>query len=85
MGRPSIFCPPFGAPMRWLGGTAVDRDRSSKPVLASAEVIQAADGPLQRVPPPEGTRGRTQHWKTGFCFIALPARVPIVMTTHAMA
>ena len=29
--------------------------------------------------PPEGTRGKTRHWKTGFYFIALQARVPIIL------
>lgn len=79
MGKQSIFRPPFGALMRWLGGIAVDRARSTNLVTASAQAIQAADGPLQLVVPPEGTRGRTRHWKTGFYFIALEAQVPIVM------
>jgi 1-acyl-sn-glycerol-3-phosphate acyltransferase len=79
MGKQSLFRPPFGAIMRWLGGIAVDRGRSTNLVTASAQAIQAADGPLQLVVPPEGTRGRTRHWKTGFYFIALQARVPIVM------
>ena len=79
MGKHSLFRWPFGALMRWLGGIAVDRGRSTNLVTASAQAIQAADGPLQLVVPPEGTRGRTRHWKTGFYFIALEARVPIVM------
>jgi 1-acyl-sn-glycerol-3-phosphate acyltransferase len=29
--------------------------------------------------PPEGTRGKTRHWKTGFYFIALQAQVPIIL------
>lgn len=79
IGKQSLFRLPFGALMRWLGGIAVDRARSTKLVTASAQAIQAADGPLQLVVPPEGTRGRTRHWKTGFYFIALEAQVPIVM------
>jgi 1-acyl-sn-glycerol-3-phosphate acyltransferase len=79
MGKQSIFRPPFGVLMRWLGGIAVDRARSTNLVTASAQAIQAADGPLQLVVPPEGTRGKTRHWKTGFYFIALEAQVPIVL------
>jgi 1-acyl-sn-glycerol-3-phosphate acyltransferase len=79
MGKHSIFRPPFGATMRWLGGIAVQRERSSNLVAASAAAIRAADGPLQLIVPPEGTRGKTRHWKTGFYFIALEARVPIVL------
>jgi 1-acyl-sn-glycerol-3-phosphate acyltransferase len=79
MGKASIFRPPFGTLMRWLGGIAVDRSRSNNLVAASAAALAAADGPLQLVVPPEGTRGLTRQWKTGFYYIALQARVPIVL------
>jgi 1-acyl-sn-glycerol-3-phosphate acyltransferase len=77
MGKASLFGPPFGAVMRWLGGIAVDRSKANNLVAASAQALREADGPL--VVPPEGTRGRTRHWKTGFYFIALEAKVPIVL------
>lgn len=79
MGKQSLFAFPFGPVMRWLGGIAVDRSRSNNLVSASALALQAADGPVQLVVPPEGTRGRTTHWKTGFYYIALEAGVPIVL------
>jgi 1-acyl-sn-glycerol-3-phosphate acyltransferase len=79
MGKASLFQAPFGGVMRWLGGIAVDRSRSGNLVAASAAAIATADGPLQLVVPPEGTRGRTRHWKTGFYFIALQAGVPIIL------
>ena len=79
MGKASIFRWPFGPLMRWLGGIAVDREKSGNLVAASAQAIIDADGPLQLVVPPEGTRGKTRHWKTGFYYIALQAQVPIVM------
>jgi len=79
MGKASIFRFPFGPLMRWLGGVAVDRSKSNNLVSASAQAIVQADGPLQLVVPPEGTRGKTRHWKTGFYFIAREAQVPIVM------
>ena len=79
MGKASLFDPPFGALMRWLGGIAVDRTKAGNLVAASAQALSEADGPVQLVVPPEGTRGRTRHWKTGFYFIALEARVPIVL------
>jgi 1-acyl-sn-glycerol-3-phosphate acyltransferase len=43
------------------------------------QALQRSTLPLQLVVPPEGTRGRTRHWKTGFYFIALQAQVPIVL------
>ena len=79
MGKHSLFAFPFGPVMRWLGGIAVDRSRSTNLVSASAMALRAADGPVQLVVPPEGTRGRTSHWKTGFYYIALEAGVPIVL------
>ena len=79
IGKASLFRGPFGPVMRWLGGIAVDRSRSRNLVSASAAAIVAAEGPTQLVVPPEGTRGKTRHWKTGFYYIALEARVPIVL------
>jgi 1-acyl-sn-glycerol-3-phosphate acyltransferase len=79
MGKASLFRTPFGAVMRWLGGIAVDRSKSSNLVAASAQVLREAAGPLQLAVSPEGTRGKTRHWKTGFYFIALEAQVPIIL------
>jgi len=79
MGKQSIFQWPFGSLMRWLGGIAVNREKSSNLVAASAQSIRDADGPLQLIVPPEGTRSKTRYWKTGFYYIALGADVPIVM------
>ncbi|MBK8066065.1 MAG: lysophospholipid acyltransferase family protein [Rhodanobacteraceae bacterium] len=79
MGKHSLFKWPFGPVMRWLGGIPVDREKSGNLVAASAAAIEAADGPLQLAVPPEGTRGKTRHWKTGFYYIALTAQVPIVL------
>ena len=77
MGKASIFKPPFGAVMRWLGGIAVDRSQANNLVAASAAALQAADGPVQLIVPPEGTRDKTTRWKTGFYYIAQSAGVPI--------
>ena len=79
IGKASLFRWPFGPVMRWLGGIAVDRSRSGNLVSASAAALVAADGPTQLVVPPEGTRGKARQWKTGFYYIALEARVPIVL------
>ncbi|MCJ7800633.1 MAG: lysophospholipid acyltransferase family protein [Polaromonas sp.] len=79
MGKEQIFRPPFRGLMLWLGGLPVDRDKSGNLVAASVQAIQAAKGPLQLIVPPEGTRGKTRYWKTGFYYIAVGAGVPIVM------
>jgi 1-acyl-sn-glycerol-3-phosphate acyltransferase len=79
MGKQSIFRWPFGPVMRWLGGIAVDRSQSTNLVAASAQAIEQASGPVQLVVPPEGTRSKARYWKTGFYYIAMAAKVPIVM------
>jgi 1-acyl-sn-glycerol-3-phosphate acyltransferase len=79
MGKSSIFKWPFGPVMRWLGGVAVNRSQSTNLVAASAQAILDADAPLQLIVPPEGTRDKVTVWKTGFYYIALQAKAPIVM------
>jgi 1-acyl-sn-glycerol-3-phosphate acyltransferase len=79
MGKASIFSFPFGPLMRWMGGISVDRAKSNNLVAASAEAIKQAQGALQLIVPPEGTRSKTRYWKTGFYHIAVAAQVPIVM------
>jgi 1-acyl-sn-glycerol-3-phosphate acyltransferase len=79
MGKHQIFKFPFRHLMMWLGGIPVQRDKANNLVEASAHAISEADGPLQLVVPPEGTRSKVRYWKTGFYYIALSAKVPIVM------
>lgn len=79
MGKATIFKFPFGPLMRWMGGIAVDRSQSSNLVDASAQALRQAEGPLQLVVPPEGTRSKVRYWKTGFYWIAVTAEVPIVL------
>lgn len=79
MGKEQLFKPPFRRLMMWLGGIPVARDKNNNLVAASAEAIQAADGPLQLIVPPEGTRAKARYWKTGFYYIAVGAQVPIIM------
>jgi len=79
MGKQQLFRGPWGPVMRWLGGIAVDRSQSTNLVSASATAIRAAEGAMCLVVPPEGTRGKTRQWKSGFYWIAHEAGVPIVM------
>ena len=79
IGKASLFKPPFGGVMRWLGGIPVDRRHSNNLVVVSSQAIIKAKGPLQLIVPPEGTRRGTRYWKTGFYYIAAAAGVPIVL------
>ncbi|MEF8734798.1 MAG: 1-acyl-sn-glycerol-3-phosphate acyltransferase [Candidatus Accumulibacter meliphilus] len=79
MGKAEIFRPPFRGLMRWLGGIPVVRETANNLVAAAAAAITAADGPVQLIVPPEGTRSKRREWKTGFYHIAVTAQVPIVL------
>jgi len=78
MGKASLFSGPFGPVMRWLGGIAVNREESGNLVAASVAALKNAEGPVQLVAPPEGTRSRVRRWKTGFYYIAVGAELPIL-------
>ena len=79
MGKEQIFKPPFRGLMMWLGGIPVKRESANNLVAASVQAIKEADGPLQLVVPPEGTRSKVRYWKSGFYYIATGAGVPIVL------
>ena len=78
MGKDSLFPPFLGGIMRWLGGIPVDRSKSGNLVQGTVDAFQANQR-LTVIVPPEGTRGKVSHWKTGFYYIALGAQVPIAL------
>jgi 1-acyl-sn-glycerol-3-phosphate acyltransferase len=78
MGKASLFRPPFGAVSRWLGGIAIDRSRAHNIVEQAIQAFGEHER-LIMVIPPEGTRKKVSHWKTGFYHIAAGAKVPIVL------
>jgi 1-acyl-sn-glycerol-3-phosphate acyltransferase len=78
MGKASLFPPVLGGVMRWLGGIAVNREKSGNLVGATIEAFHRSER-LVVIVPPEGTRGKVSHWKTGFYYIAVGAKVPILL------
>lgn len=79
MGKKQLFRFPFKHLMLWLGGIPVDRSQSTNLVSASVQTLLASEHDLHLVVPPEGTRSQSRQWKTGFYYIALGAKVPIVL------
>jgi 1-acyl-sn-glycerol-3-phosphate acyltransferase len=77
MGKHTLFLGPFGSFMRWLGGIPVHRGERDGKVDEMARLF-AERAQLVLAIAPEGTRGRADHWKSGFYRIAREARVPIV-------
>jgi hypothetical protein len=61
-----------------MGGTPIDRTKSTDFVTATAKVFEKKDV-FRLALAPEGTRKKVQKLKTGFYYIAKAAAVPIVM------
>jgi 1-acyl-sn-glycerol-3-phosphate acyltransferase len=78
MGKDALFRPPFGTVLKWLGGIPIDRSRSHNVVSQTMELFRDKEAFILAVPP-EGTRKKVRHWKTGFYYIAEGAGVPIVL------
>jgi 1-acyl-sn-glycerol-3-phosphate acyltransferase len=78
MGKHTLFRGPAGVLFRALGGIPVDRRSPQGLVGQMAEEIGHRDAIALAVPP-EGTRSRSETWKSGFYQIARAAGVPIVL------
>lgn len=77
LAKKSLFFPGGGAILRFLGGVPVDRSKSNNMVQMLADQIRNSDQ-IAIVIPPEGTRGYTDYWKSGFYRIAQAADIPVV-------
>jgi 1-acyl-sn-glycerol-3-phosphate acyltransferase len=77
MGKDSLFRGPLGLFCRRMGGIPIDRSSRRNVVKQAVRAFQHREK-MVMVISPEGTRGRTDRWKTGFYYIALGANVPLV-------
>ncbi len=78
MGKHSLFYWPWGWFFRAIGGTPVHRDKAQNYIRQMTELFEHSEQ-LVLALAPEGTRSKTDHWKTGFHYIARAANVPIIM------
>ncbi len=78
IGKASLFRPPFGWLFRALGGYPVDRSKRHNYVDAVVDIFNREEKFALTIAP-EGTRQKVNKLKTGFYYIALGAKVPIVM------
>jgi 1-acyl-sn-glycerol-3-phosphate acyltransferase len=76
--KDSLFKGTFGPIWRWLGGIPVVRDRSTNFVDQVAAEFQRRDKIMIAITP-EGTRKHTEYWRSGFYYIALAAKTPLVL------
>lgn len=78
VGKDSLFHWPLGPLLRSLGGIPVNRRERTQ--LVERLAAELARRPVLRVViTPEGTRARTEHWKSGFYHLAKVARVPLAL------
>ncbi|MGE0621145.1 MAG: lysophospholipid acyltransferase family protein [Pseudomonadales bacterium] len=77
-GKASLFHSPLGWLYRLLGGIPALQSTSTNLVEQSAARF-AQETDLILAVPAEGTRGRAEHWRSGFYHIARLAGVPIVL------
>jgi 1-acyl-sn-glycerol-3-phosphate acyltransferase len=77
LGKHTLFRGLAGPFFRWLGGVPVDRSAPGGLVAQAANRLGEAEALCLAVPP-SGTRRRSEHWKSGFYWIAHTAGVPIV-------
>jgi 1-acyl-sn-glycerol-3-phosphate acyltransferase len=78
MGKDSLFHGPMGVLMRGLGALPVNRREKNNLVDQVAARFAENDELIIGISP-EGTRKKASRWRTGFYYIALKAKVPIVM------
>jgi 1-acyl-sn-glycerol-3-phosphate acyltransferase len=59
-----------------MGGIPIDRSSPQGLVSQSIELYRNSDKMILAIPP-EGTRSKVDHWKSGFYHIAVGAQAPI--------
>lgn len=78
MKRELLRNPIYGIFLRLGGGFGVDRSKSRNAVESIVNDINKEDRLLMIIAP-EGTREKTDDWKTGFYHIAVGAELPLVL------
>jgi 1-acyl-sn-glycerol-3-phosphate acyltransferase len=78
VGKHTLFRWPLGPFMKWLGGIPVNRSVSTNFVDQVVANFRQYDELIVAIAP-EGTRKKTEYWKSGFYHIAVGAGVPIVL------
>ncbi len=74
----TLFFWPLGTFFRAIGGVPVNRKSSTSFLRSVIDIFNERQQFILTISP-EGTRSKTQFWKTGFYTIAIKAKVPVVM------
>ncbi len=74
--KKELFFFPLGLFLKFLGGVPVNRKKNSNMTEFAVDLFNKSES-MYLVFTPEGTRAYNPHWKKGFYYIALKAKVPI--------
>jgi len=77
VGKKALFVWPIGWYFRWMGGEPLERKKSQNKVEATVSVFESLEE-FRLAIAPEGTRKKVEEWRTGYYYIALQAKVPII-------
>ena len=77
VGKKELFTWPFGYYFKWVGGAPLDRSTNQNKVEAIASIFDSKEEFRLGISP-EGTRKKVEKWRTGFYYVALAAKVPIM-------
>lgn len=75
-GKDSLFRWPLGGLFRLLGGVAINRRERTGMIAQLVDAFNRNER-FNIAIAPEGTRRKTDHWKSGFYRIAIAAGVPV--------
>jgi 1-acyl-sn-glycerol-3-phosphate acyltransferase len=78
LAKHTLFWWPLGVFFRSIGGVAIDRTKPAGIADDATRAFRDTDR-LLLVLTPEGTRSRSERWKSGFYRIAVAAEVPILI------
>ena len=82
-GKDTLFrIPLFGHWMRWVGGVPVDRKSPKglvEQMVGRLKLARDRDEFFWLALAPEGTRSRSEHWRSGFYRVALQAKAPLAL------
>lgn len=77
VGKKGLFAWPIGWYFKWMGGEPLERTKSENKVEAITKVFNNMDE-FRLAIAPEGTRKKVGKWRTGYYYIAVSAKVPII-------
>ncbi len=75
--KKELFQWPFGWYFKWMGGAPLDRTPGQNKVEAISRLFNEREE-FRLAMSPEGTRKKVAIWRTGYYYIALTAKVPII-------